>query len=104
MTAAISTGTSQPSATTRVTKARLAAIMETARILALSGITRFHDAGPGQPPVHGDAEFFEQAGDDAGRALLLEGGLGIGVQIPPPGGHVVVEPGNVLDNRHGAVS
>ena len=65
---------------------------------------RADDAGPRQAPVHRYAEFIEPPGDEVGRALLLEGGFGMGVQVPPPGGHVVVEPGNPFDDGHGAIS
>ena len=65
---------------------------------------RADDAGPRQAPVHGDAEFIQQPGDDAGRALLFEGCLGVGVQVPPPGGHVAVKSGDALDDGHGSAS
>ena len=58
------------------------------------------DAGPGQAAVDLDPELAKLGGDEVGGARLLEGDLGMRVQIPPPGGHLGVELGDVGNDGH----
>ena len=41
------------------------------------------------------------AGDEGGSVVLLERGLGMRVNAPPPRRHVGMEIGNAVDDRHG---
>ena len=72
-----------------------------ARLPVPRAFERADDAGAGQPAMHLDAEFLEPRGDEFRGALLLEGGLGMGVDLVPPGGEVGMEIGNPVDDRHG---
>ena len=61
---------------------------------------RTDHAGAGQPPVHIDTELPQALGDEILGLVLLEGGLGVGMQVPPPGGHVAVQAGDSVDDGH----
>ena len=50
-----------------------------------------------------DPEFAKLGGDEIGGAHLLEGDLGMRVQIAPPGGHLIVEFGDSVDDRHSEI-
>jgi hypothetical protein len=60
------------------------------------------DAGPGQSPMDRDAEFGKMLGDERRRQTLLERQFGIGMQMPPPGGHLLVLFGDPFDDRQGS--
>ena len=57
-------------------------------------------AGLGQAAMHLDAERFQLVGDDVGGPHFLEGRLGMTVNVMPPSGHVLVERGNTVNDRH----
>jgi hypothetical protein len=57
-------------------------------------------AGPGDAPLDGNAKRFKQPRDDVGSAMLLESSFRVGVQIMAPGGHVGLEIGDGVDDRH----
>jgi hypothetical protein len=44
----------------------------------------------------------EHPGDDLRRAVLLERGLRMGVDVAPPGGHLAVQLADAIDDRHAA--
>jgi hypothetical protein len=58
-------------------------------------------AGLADPAMHLDAELGELRRDQVGRALLLEAELGMGVDVAPPGGQLVVELLDARDHGHG---
>ena len=66
------------------------------------GLQPADHAGLCQPSMDLDAEALQLFGDDVGRAVFLEGGFRMGMDIPAPYGHVVVEIGDAVDNRHGS--
>ncbi len=71
---------------------------------ALAGLATFEqtdNAGAGQAPVHLDPPVGELLGDHIGGAVLLEGDLGMAVDVPAPGLHVLGELGDAVDDRHG---
>ena len=45
-------------------------------------------------------ELFQPVGDDVGGPHFLEGRLGMTVNVMTPGGHVLVERGNAINDRH----
>jgi hypothetical protein len=61
---------------------------------------RADDAGAGQAAMHVEAELLEPFGDEIRRAFFLERGLGMGVNLVPPGGEILVEIGNAIDDGH----
>jgi hypothetical protein len=46
--------------------------------------------------MHLDAELGELGGDELRRAVFLEAQLGMGVQVVPPGDHVLVQVGDAV--------
>jgi hypothetical protein len=46
------------------------------------------------------AELGKLAGDELGRAMLLEAKLGVRVQVLPPGGHFAVKCFDAIGNLH----
>jgi len=62
------------------------------------------DAGAPDAAVDLDPVRLERPGDEGGGALLLEAELGVGVEIAPRRGHLLVELGDALDDGHGDAS
>ena len=54
----------------------------------------------GQPLMHFETEFAQLLGDNLGCALLFEGGFRVGVDIVPPGNHILVKIGNSIVDGH----
>jgi hypothetical protein len=69
-------------------------------IAGLRAFERADDAGPGDTAIDGNAERFEEAGDQFRRLMLLEGGLGMRVDLTPPLRHLGMKLGNPIDNWH----
>ena len=61
---------------------------------------RAHHPGPGEAAMDIDAELGQAVGDELRRPMLLEGGLGMGVNIAAPPRHLLVELGDAVDDRH----
>ena len=59
------------------------------------------EPGLADAAMHLDAELFELAGDEIGGALLLEPQLGMGMDVAPPFGQLVVKGADLVDDRHG---
>ncbi len=74
------------------------------RALARAGGERADHAGAGEPARHRDAELGQLLGDHVGGAVLLERGLGMGVDVAAPRRHLIVIAGNAIDDRHGRSS
>ncbi len=70
-------------------------------LAGLATLEQTDDAGAGQAPVHLDPPVGELLGDHIGGAVLLEGDLGMAVDVPAPGLHVLGELGDAVDDRHG---
>ena len=51
--------------------------------------------------MHLDAEPLESLGDEIGGALFLETELGMGMDVAPPFGQLVVNAADLVDDRHG---
>ena len=58
------------------------------------------DAGLADAAMHLDAEPLELFGDQIGGALFLEAELGMGVDVAPPFGQLVVKAADLVDDRH----
>ncbi len=65
-----------------------------------AALERADDAGAGEAAMDREAEPLELPGDEGGGVVLLEGGLGMGVDAPAPRRHVGVEIGDAVDDRH----
>ena len=63
-----------------------------------------HHAGLGQAAMNFQAEGLQLGGDDVGGAHFLEGGLGMAVNVMPPGSHVLMKRRNTIDDRHTELS
>ena len=60
-------------------------------------------AGAREATVDLDAELFEALRHHIRGALLLEGGLGVRMNVAPPRGEVLVEIGDTIEDGHAAV-
>ena len=69
--------------------------------LAGAGPQHPDHAGAGQAGVHLTAEAGEPFGHQGGGAVFCEGRFGMGVQVPPPGGHGWGQVLQTGDQRHG---
>jgi hypothetical protein len=65
-------------------------------------LERSDDPGARQPAVHWNVALSQPGGDKFCGIILLEGGFGMGVQVPPPLDHLIVKFGNSLDHWHRA--
>ena len=70
----------------------------------VAGPERPHDAGPPDAPVDLAPELLEALRDEIRGPVLLESELGVGVDVAPPGGHLVVERADAIDCGHVQVS
>src|ERR1051326_2597375 len=66
----------------------------------LVALQRPDDAGAGKAAMDLDAELGEALGDERGGAMLVEGGLGVGVDVAAPPGQICVVVGNAVDDGH----
>ena len=74
------------------------------RARRVAGTKRPDHAGAADAAVDLEPEFLEPLRHQVGRAVLLEAELGVGVNVAPPGGHLVVERADAIDCGHGSDS
>ncbi len=67
-------------------------------------LKRADDARAGEAARDLDPVGLKLRGDEGGRLVLFEGGLGAGMDAPPPCRHIAVKFGNAVDDRHGLAS
>ena len=67
----------------------------------LAALDGADDAGPRQAAMDLDAEGGELLCDELGGRVLLKGGLGVGMKVVAPGGHVRMELGDAIEDGHG---
>ena len=72
------------------------------RALAAAGAQGAHHAGAGDAAMHLDPELRELGGDEIRGAVFLEAQFRMGVQVVPPGDHVLVQVGDAV--VHGLLS
>ena len=65
-----------------------------------AALQRADDTGAAEAAMHLDAPFLQLRRDDAGCPELLERRFGMGMEVAPPSGHLLVEIGDSVDDRH----
>src|SRR4051794_33185195 len=70
----------------------------------LRTLERADDPRPGETAMHLDAEFGEALRHLLRCPMLLERGLGMGVDVAPPIREVAMEIGDAVDDGHGVLS
>jgi len=68
---------------------------------AIAGSKNADHSGLANVAMNLAAELGKLAGDELGRAMLLEAKLGVCVQVLPPSGHVVVKQIDEMWDLHG---
>jgi hypothetical protein len=68
---------------------------------AIAGSENADHAGLADIAMNLAAKFGKLAGDELGRAMLLEAKLGVCVQVLPPGGHFAVKQIDEMWDLHG---
>ena len=58
------------------------------------------DTGTAEAAMHLNPPFLQLRRDDAGCPELLERRFGVGMEVAPPSGHLLVEVGDSVDDRH----
>ena len=77
--------------------------MSARRPMVRPSLQHADDTGLADAPVYLKTPLLQQAGDDAGRALLLEADFRVGVEVMAQGRQLLGITGDFLDDGHGSV-